>query len=235
MQQDRRQNRNSHSDLLRFAIRHGTARSEEIGCPSVRRTRWMGKDTRRTELHAMICLTMPGARSVCAAARSKFILTMSRKRGSSSGGAAPPESSLLFGATAAAAERGQQKAALAGVARTNAGRSAYTRIIALRLRAQTQRISFLKFPQVRKLRFFKICAQICCRKDVVKLWPRFVQVASGAPREICSGLCSPFFFCGDEGREEEEEEERSLIVDLKRHTQLAVAWNRHGSPVPRWT
>ena len=34
---------------------------------------------------------------------------------------------------------------------------------------------------------------------------------------------------------EEEEEERSLIVDLKRHTQLAVAWNRHGSPVPRWT
>ena len=35
--------------------------------------------------------------------------------------------------------------------------------------------------------------------------------------------------------EEEEEEERSLIVDLKRHTQLAVAWNRHGSPVPRWT
>jgi hypothetical protein len=35
--------------------------------------------------------------------------------------------------------------------------------------------------------------------------------------------------------QEEEEEERSLIVDLKRHTQLAVAWNRHGSPVPRWT
>jgi len=29
------------------------------------------------------------------------------------------------------------------------------------------------------------------------------------------------------------EEERSLIVDLKRHTQLAVAWNRHGSLVPR--
>ena len=28
--------------------------------------------------------------------------------------------------------------------------------------------------------------------------------------------------------EEEEEEERSLIVDLKRHTQLAVAWNRTG-------
>ena len=36
-------------------------------------------------------------------------------------------------------------------------------------------------------------------------------------------------------QEEEEEEERSLIVDLKRHTQLAVAWNRHGSLVPRWT
>jgi len=35
--------------------------------------------------------------------------------------------------------------------------------------------------------------------------------------------------------EEEEEEERGLIVDLKRHTQLAVAWNRHGSLVPRWT
>ena len=30
-------------------------------------------------------------------------------------------------------------------------------------------------------------------------------------------------------------EERSLIVDLKRHTQLAVAWSRHGSLVPRWT
>jgi len=28
---------------------------------------------------------------------------------------------------------------------------------------------------------------------------------------------------------QEEEEERSLIVDLKRHTQLAVAWNR---PLP---
>jgi len=36
-------------------------------------------------------------------------------------------------------------------------------------------------------------------------------------------------------RTQEEEEERSLIVDLKRHTQLAVAWNRHGSLVPRWT
>ena len=35
--------------------------------------------------------------------------------------------------------------------------------------------------------------------------------------------------------EEEEEEERSLIKDLKRYAQLAVAWDRHGSLVPRWT
>ena len=34
---------------------------------------------------------------------------------------------------------------------------------------------------------------------------------------------------------EEEEEERSLIIDLKRHARLAVAWSRHGSLVPRWT
>jgi hypothetical protein len=34
---------------------------------------------------------------------------------------------------------------------------------------------------------------------------------------------------------EEEEDERSLIVDLKGHTQLAVAWSRDGSLVPRWT
>jgi len=33
----------------------------------------------------------------------------------------------------------------------------------------------------------------------------------------------------------EEEEERDLINDLKRYGRLAVAWNRHGSPVPRWT
>jgi len=32
-----------------------------------------------------------------------------------------------------------------------------------------------------------------------------------------------------------EEEERSLIIDLKRHARLAVAWSRHGSLVPRWT
>jgi len=30
----------------------------------------------------------------------------------------------------------------------------------------------------------------------------------------------------------EEVEERGLVVDLKRHTQLAVVWNRHGSLVP---
>ena len=29
------------------------------------------------------------------------------------------------------------------------------------------------------------------------------------------------------------EEERGLINDLKRYGRLAVAWNRHGSPVPR--
>jgi len=34
---------------------------------------------------------------------------------------------------------------------------------------------------------------------------------------------------------EEEEEERDLINDLKRYGRLAVAWNRHGFPVPRWT
>ena len=34
---------------------------------------------------------------------------------------------------------------------------------------------------------------------------------------------------------EEEEEERGLINDLKRYGRLDVAWNRHGSPVPRWT
>jgi hypothetical protein len=38
----------------------------------------------------------------------------------------------------------------------------------------------------------------------------------------------------EEGRRRGREE-RSLIIDLKRHTQLAVAWNRHGSLVPRWT
>ena len=32
-----------------------------------------------------------------------------------------------------------------------------------------------------------------------------------------------------------EEEERYLIEDLKRHARLAVAGDRHGSPVPRWT
>jgi len=31
---------------------------------------------------------------------------------------------------------------------------------------------------------------------------------------------------------QEEEEERGLINDLKRFGRLAVAWNRHGSPVP---
>jgi len=36
-------------------------------------------------------------------------------------------------------------------------------------------------------------------------------------------------------QEEEEEEERGLIKDVKRHGQLAVAWDRHGSPVPRCT
>ena len=34
---------------------------------------------------------------------------------------------------------------------------------------------------------------------------------------------------------EEEEEERSSIKDLKRYAKLAVAWDRHGSLVPRWT
>jgi hypothetical protein len=33
--------------------------------------------------------------------------------------------------------------------------------------------------------------------------------------------------------EEEEEEERDLFNDLKRYGRLAVAWDRHGSPVPR--
>ena len=33
----------------------------------------------------------------------------------------------------------------------------------------------------------------------------------------------------------DDEEERSLIKDLKRYAQLAVAWDRHGSLVPRWT
>jgi len=37
-----------------------------------------------------------------------------------------------------------------------------------------------------------------------------------------------------EGEAEAEAEAEALIVDLKRHTQLAVAWNRHGSLVPRW-
>jgi len=32
---------------------------------------------------------------------------------------------------------------------------------------------------------------------------------------------------------QEEEEERSLIKDLKRYARLAVAWDRHGSLVPR--
>ena len=34
---------------------------------------------------------------------------------------------------------------------------------------------------------------------------------------------------------EVEEEERGLVNDLKRYGRLAVAWNQHGSPVPRWT
>jgi len=33
-------------------------------------------------------------------------------------------------------------------------------------------------------------------------------------------------------RGEEEEEEKGSIVDLKRHTQLAVAWNREGGCQP---
>ena len=37
------------------------------------------------------------------------------------------------------------------------------------------------------------------------------------------------------GTWEEEVEEQALIKDLKRHARLAVAWDRHGSPVPRWT
>jgi hypothetical protein len=45
----------------------------------------------------------------------------------------------------------------------------------------------------------------------------------------------PFPIGGGEEEEEEEEEERDLINDLKRHGRLAVAWDRHGSPVPRWT
>ncbi len=36
-------------------------------------------------------------------------------------------------------------------------------------------------------------------------------------------------------QEEEEEEQRSLIIDLKRHIQLTVAWSGHGSLVPRRT
>jgi len=40
---------------------------------------------------------------------------------------------------------------------------------------------------------------------------------------------------GEAGRRREKEEERILIKDLKRHGRLAVAWDRHGSPVPRWT
>ena len=42
----------------------------------------------------------------------------------------------------------------------------------------------------------------------------------------------------EEGEEEEtaeDEEERSLIKDLKRNARLAVARDRHGSLVPRWT
>jgi hypothetical protein len=38
--------------------------------------------------------------------------------------------------------------------------------------------------------------------------------------------------------EEEEEESgrsRSLIKDFKRYARLVVAWDRHGTPVPRWT
>jgi hypothetical protein len=38
---------------------------------------------------------------------------------------------------------------------------------------------------------------------------------------------------GEGEEEEEEEEERDLINDLKRHGRLTVAWDRHGSPVPR--
>jgi len=33
----------------------------------------------------------------------------------------------------------------------------------------------------------------------------------------------------------EEEDEKSLIKNLMRHARLAVAWDRHGSQVPRWT
>ena len=45
----------------------------------------IGNEILRTELHAMICLIKPGVRSVCLAAFSKFILTISRNLGSSSG------------------------------------------------------------------------------------------------------------------------------------------------------
>jgi hypothetical protein len=44
----------------------------------------------------------------------------------------------------------------------------------------------------------------------------------------------------EEGEDEEEEffdhyKKRDLIRDPKRHGRLAVAWDRHGSPVPRCT
>ena len=54
------------------------------------------------------------------------------------------------------------------------------------------------------------------------------------PMQVNPKILPPTPHFGAKSREEEEEE-RSLIVDLKRHTQLAVAWNRHGSLVPRWT
>ena len=61
---------------------------------------------------------------------------------------------------------------------------------------------------------------------------KFREVASHVTRLTHSRLAA---LGTAAGATQEEEEERSLIKDLKRYAQLAVAWDRHGSLVPRWT
>ena len=79
------------------------------------------------------------------------------------------------------------------------------------------------------------------RPRIARTWgvlPGHLFLLSRQPRQPRQGLWRswpPFPIGGGEEEEEEEEEERDLINDLKRHGRLAVAWDRHGSPVPRWT
>ena len=90
---------------------------------------------------------------------------------------------------------------------------------------------------------------VCCNGSVILI---YVSVTLSNVSKICvteTLIVSvtqifDFFVCNMQVRSycasaicqrEDEEEKRSLIIDLKRHARLAVAWSRHGSLVPRST